>query len=697
MRWGATRLLPVGPNPLYAAISNDDLKVIYARTDAGVLKFSKSVDEGSSFAAETSPGITADDVPLDKPMAYDAVTGRLHLLYSQQVDQSTQPAKLCYRFSDDDAATWSSELVLDDGSTYGNNRFYRVSITANNGIVNIAYSSIDASAFTTAGIFLRRSTNAGSTFSAKTEPWGTGLNGGRPELARAGNSLHVTFVYNTNPSGNGGVGAAYYSRSVDYGATWSAPIQLTSNTTSQRPFIRSENGDVVAAYQSIDSGSFMTLHSRHSGDNGVTWDAEISIASGATGDQEHSYLAQHGKYVYVVWTDRSVTPGALRAKISTDGGASWGSQETPFTSAAELAAPRIVFTKRGVLALCADAPSGATNVLAARKALFLAPNAITDPATPVIENFSSYTNNQSIDGVNNWTVGVGPTNSLKGDGAGHAKRTLGAGSFDRSGSYRNDVTYTGNCEIYVTTGGNADGEINLYFVSTGGNGYSVNDGGGGFANEISLWRIDAGVASVLFQDTTRGMAIGDKIRLQLIATQVIGYVFGVTAGDWQEFACPVDNTWRASLRAELDIAGLNQVPTADDFGGGLLSAPANTAIPTISGAPSIGSVVTAGNGTWNNLPDRYTYQWKRDGVAITDEVLAFYTLQSADVGHAITVTVTASNPVGSASATSAAFTTSQQLRPDADLAVAGWTTAPLWSKVDEAVAGGDVITSDVAV
>jgi hypothetical protein len=35
----------------------------------------------------------------------------------------------------------------------------------------------------------------------------------------------------------------------------------------------------------------------------------------------------------------------------------------------------------------------------------------------------------------------------------------------------------------------------------------------------------------------------------------------------------------------------------------------------------------------------------------------------------------------------------QQLRPDADLATAGWSTAPLWSKVDEAVAGGDVISA----
>jgi hypothetical protein len=34
----------------------------------------------------------------------------------------------------------------------------------------------------------------------------------------------------------------------------------------------------------------------------------------------------------------------------------------------------------------------------------------------------------------------------------------------------------------------------------------------------------------------------------------------------------------------------------------------------------------------------------------------------------------------------------QTLRPDADLATTGWSTAPLWSKIDESTAGGDTIT-----
>jgi len=38
----------------------------------------------------------------------------------------------------------------------------------------------------------------------------------------------------------------------------------------------------------------------------------------------------------------------------------------------------------------------------------------------------------------------------------------------------------------------------------------------------------------------------------------------------------------------------------------------------------------------------------------------------------------------------------QQIRPDADTDASTWTTTPLWSKIDEVTAGGDVITATAA-
>lgn len=85
------------------------------------------------------------------------------------------------------------------------------------------------------------------------------------------------------------------------------------------------------------------------------------------------------------------------------------------------------------------------------------------------------------------------------------------------------------------------------------------------------------------------------------------------------------------------------------------AAPVNTVLPSVSGTPTENQVVSAALGTWTNSPTSYTYQWKRDGVAISAATASTYTLVTADVSKTITVDVTAINGSGSTTATSAGF------------------------------------------
>jgi hypothetical protein len=87
-------------------------------------------------------------------------------------------------------------------------------------------------------------------------------------------------------------------------------------------------------------------------------------------------------------------------------------------------------------------------------------------------------------------------------------------------------------------------------------------------------------------------------------------------------------------------------------------APANTAVPTITGTKKVGQVLTAVDGTWTNSPS-FSYQWKRcDGNglncnSITAATNKTYTLVEEDKAHKMRVDVTGSNPGGSAVASSA--------------------------------------------
>ena len=90
-----------------------------------------------------------------------------------------------------------------------------------------------------------------------------------------------------------------------------------------------------------------------------------------------------------------------------------------------------------------------------------------------------------------------------------------------------------------------------------------------------------------------------------------------------------------------------------------LQRPANTAVPTISGDPVAGNVLTAAPGTWTGtMPITYAYQWDScdaDGgscVPLPGEASTTYHVLATDAGSTLRVVVTAKNAAGQASAIS---------------------------------------------
>lgn len=89
-------------------------------------------------------------------------------------------------------------------------------------------------------------------------------------------------------------------------------------------------------------------------------------------------------------------------------------------------------------------------------------------------------------------------------------------------------------------------------------------------------------------------------------------------------------------------------------------APVNTALPTITGTAAVGQTLTAQNGTWDNSPTAYQYQWLRCNPAgdscvnIPGATQKTYLVVAADSGNTLRVRVTAVNADGATNARSAA-------------------------------------------
>jgi hypothetical protein len=84
------------------------------------------------------------------------------------------------------------------------------------------------------------------------------------------------------------------------------------------------------------------------------------------------------------------------------------------------------------------------------------------------------------------------------------------------------------------------------------------------------------------------------------------------------------------------------------------AAPAKLTSPEVSGSPEARHVLTCSPGSWTGAPTpTFSYRWLRDGSPLSGAMSAGYTVQAADEGHALTCEVTASNALGSSSASSA--------------------------------------------
>jgi hypothetical protein len=128
-------------------------------------------------------------------------------------------------------------------------------------------------------------------------------------------------------------------------------------------------------------------------------------------------------------------------------------------------------------------------------------------------------------------------------------------------------------------------------------------------------------------------------------------------------------------------------------------APANYALPEVTGTTTVGQTLNCSTGGWSGYPvPTYEYQWIRGAATNIGTNSSSYTLIDADYNNTIKCTVKATNSAGNASATSAATSTIAGTVPGAPTI---GTATPGNAQVSvaftaPAVTGGPAITSYTA-
>ncbi|MGC4175166.1 glycosyl hydrolase 53 family protein [Demequina sp.] len=314
--------------------------------------------------------------------------------------------------------------------------------------------------------------------------------------------------------------------------------------------------------------------------------------------------------------------------------------------------------------------SGATSDLAVNLSVVTDESTVSTPVT--------------VTGWGNWaTFTVNFSNEVAGDATVALAGTVGAGNW----AFFDDFSLVKKAPVADFTGLDAvleqveqiDPELytpeSLAAIIAAGAAYSVLMD----ADSPSQATVDA--VTQLFEDALAQLDLIDvpfttAPNPTISGTAKYGSTLTASAGTWVPTPSGITYQWKVNGAAIAGATGTTYKPSLGDIGKKItvsVTASAadritatttsaavtvakgtftSTKAPSIGGTPVAGKKLTAYIGTWAPTPSSVTYQWYRDGKAISGAKAKTYTVKTSDTGHKITVKVT----VGKTGYTSAAKT-----------------------------------------
>jgi hypothetical protein len=282
---------------------------------------------------------TVDNVPTS------SFAGTLYSAWTELVSGGPNDNDIVLSFSANGGNNWSALANLSNGVAAGSHN-QGVNIQSGpNGEVYVVWSIYDSFPSDETAIGFNSSTNGGVTWLGESRII-TGIRGIRQttlpnESTRANSfpSMAVDvsggprdgwiYIFWTNigvPGVNTGDADIYMSRSADGGNSWSTPIRVNDDSTTNAQWFPWATADPVTGDLSVvfydrrdDSGDLLTTeYVAHSTDGGSTWtnvrvgDVQFTPApiSGLAGGYMGDYLgiAARACHIYPTWGDNATTP-----------------------------------------------------------------------------------------------------------------------------------------------------------------------------------------------------------------------------------------------------------------------------------------------------------------------------------------------------------------------------------------------------
>ncbi len=300
------------------AADGDMTHVVWSdeRWDFFDIYYKRSSDAGITWSPDTRLTNHPEQYGADPSIGVSGST--VHIVWRDRRDYNDE---IYYKRSIDNGLTWGPDIRLTQDDSASSNPSMAVSAS------NIHVVWHDSRDDTTCEIYYKRSQDNGETWGPDVRLTANSARSKVPSVAVVGSNIHV--VWSDNRDGNDEI---YYKCSTDNGTTWGPDTRMTNNAPAGSDFncIAVANTDVHIVWRDYRDGNYEIYHKR-STDNGVSWESDQRLTNNTAYSMYPSVTAS-GNNVHVVWNDSRNVNMEIYYKLSTDRGATWGT-DTRLTNA----------------------------------------------------------------------------------------------------------------------------------------------------------------------------------------------------------------------------------------------------------------------------------------------------------------------------------------------------------------------------
>ena len=275
------------------------------------IMYKRSTDNGATWEAvvRLTNNTGASDLP-----SIAAFGSNVHVVWRDTRDFNYE---IYYKNSTNHGATWSGDIRLTTNSA--SSIYPSISLRLN--VIQVVWED-DRDG--NKEIYFKRSTDNGITWDPVVRLTNNSGVSMSPSITTdSGENTHI--VWQDNRDGNDEI---YYINSTNSGLTWAAESRLTNNSAASRSpcidrFYTSGIGSLNVVWQDFRDGNF-EIYLKRSTNNGSTWEPVQRITNSA-GSSSAPVISVSPSNIHLVWEDTRAGNTAIYYNISTNGGASWGS------------------------------------------------------------------------------------------------------------------------------------------------------------------------------------------------------------------------------------------------------------------------------------------------------------------------------------------------------------------------------------